>query len=74
MRYLFWLLIIASISGVFGCASSSSNRNFVLLRHPLTNKTVECPGEVGTFYGTPAEMKACVESYTKDGYVEIYSY
>ena len=76
MRYLFLLLTIASISGVIGCATSTStsSRNFVLLRHPVTNQTVECPGEVGTFKGTPAEMKACVDAYTKDGYEEIYSY
>ena len=74
MRALFMLLIIASISGVIGCASSTSSRQFVLLRHPVTNKTVECPGEVGTFKGTAAEMKACVDSHTKDGYKEIYSY
>jgi hypothetical protein len=74
MRYLFLFLIIASISGAFGCASSSGSRNFVLLRHPLTNKTVECPGEVGTFNGTSAEMKACVDAYIEDGYKEIYSY
>jgi len=76
MRYLFLLLSIASISGVFGCATSTTtnSKNFVLLRHPVSNKTVECPGEAGTFKGTPAEMKACVDAYTKDGYEEIYSY
>jgi hypothetical protein len=74
MRHLFLFLIITSIAGVLGCASISDSRKFVLLRHPLTNKTVECPGEVGTYYGTSAEMKVCVESYVKDGYQEIYSY
>jgi len=74
MRHLFMLLVIALLAGVAGCASTPKSRNFVLLRHPATNKTVECPGEVGISYGTPAEMKACVDAYKKDGYEEIYSY
>jgi len=74
MRHLFMLLVVALLAGVAGCASSTSTKNFVLLRHPATNMTVECPGEVGISDGTAAEMKACVDSYTKDGYEEIFSY
>lgn len=71
MRYVLMLCLAGFIAGITGCASS---RSFVLLRHPVSNKTVECPGEAGIDTGSAAEMKACVDKYTKDGYEVVVSY
>ncbi|MSM39310.1 MAG: hypothetical protein GJT30_06785 [Geobacter sp.] len=71
MRYILMLCLAMVVAGSAGCAST---RNFVLLRHPVTNKTVECPGETGIDTGSAAQMKTCVESYKKEGYEVIVSY
>lgn len=71
MRYIFTLCLGGVLFSTVGCASSNT---FVLLRHPVTNKSVECPGETGIDTGSAAEMKACVETYRKAGYEIIVSY
>jgi len=71
MRHLSLFLLLTSLAGAAGCAGS---KNFVLLRNPVTNSTVECPGETGVTTGSAAEMKSCVDTYKKEGYEEIYSY
>ncbi|HEY5973568.1 MAG TPA: hypothetical protein VIU41_02400 [Geobacteraceae bacterium] len=71
MRYM----IIACLGGtLLVAAGCSSNKNFVLLRHPVTNNVVECPGETGIYTGTAAEIKACVKAYKDAGYEEVGSY
>jgi len=71
MRYVIMLSLATVLAVSAGCANT---RSFVLLRHPVTNKTVECPGETGIDTGSAAQMKSCVESYKKEGYEVIVSY
>ena len=71
MRFVVIICLGVILFSAFGCAST---KTFVLLRHPVTNKVVECPGETGVGTGSAAEMKACVEPYLKDGYEIISSY
>ena len=71
MRFLIIFCLVVIMSAIVGCTSSKS---FVLLRHPVTNMVVECPGESGISTGTAAEMKSCVDSYKQTGYEEVYSY
>ena len=71
MRYVIMLSLAMVLAVSAGCANT---RSFVLLRHPVTNKTVECPGETGIDTGSAAQMKSCVESYKKEGYEVIVSY
>jgi len=71
MRSVIAICLGGILLSAMGCASS---KTFVLLRHPETNKVMECPGETGVDTGSAAEMKACIEAYRKDGYEVIYSY
>ena len=71
MRYVIMSCLAMALAVSVGCANT---RSFVLLRHPVTNKTVECPGETGIDTGSAAQMKSCVESYKKEGYEVIVSY
>jgi hypothetical protein len=71
MRFVITICLGGVLFIAAGCAST---KTFVLLRHPVTHKVVECPGETGVDTGSAAEMKSCVEPYTKDGFEIIYSY
>jgi len=71
MRYIIAICLGGFLISTVGCASSQT---FVLLRHPDTNKVMECPGETGIDTGSAAEIKDCVETYRKAGYEVIYSY